>query len=126
MNASPSAIERPCWAGWVKAQSRARRGGAQRHLDADRAAGCPLDTVARLGPLPASGARVKRGGLFQLVGDLVEAGLGARLVLLAAGRAGHADCPDDLVADLDRQCPLRRDDAAEVDCAGGRIVLDAL
>src|SRR6516165_11974369 len=63
---------------------------------------------------------------LELIGDLVEAGLGARLVLLAAGRAGYADRADDLVADLDRQGALRRDDPAEVHGTHRRIVLDAL
>src|SRR5437762_7936842 len=65
-------------------------------------------------------------GLFELVGDLVEPGLDAGLVLVAAGRARDAGRADHLVADLDRQRALRCDDAREVHRAGGRVVLDPL
>src|SRR2546421_12454028 len=41
--------------------------------------------------------------LFELIGDLVEAGLGAGLVLVAAGRARYADRADHVFPDLDRQ-----------------------
>jgi hypothetical protein len=64
--------------------------------------------------------------LFELVGDLVDAGLGARLVLLAARRTGDADRNDDVVAGLDRQCALGRDDACKLNGPGCRIVLYVL
>jgi hypothetical protein len=48
---------------------------------------------------------------LELIGDLIEAGLDAGLVLFTAGRAGDTGRADHLVADLDRQSPLRRDDA---------------
>src|SRR5215470_9559111 len=40
-----------------------------------------------------------RPGLLELVGDLVDTGFGAGLILLAARCAGDADCPDNLVTD---------------------------
>jgi len=43
----------------------------------------------------------------QLIGDLVDPGLGARLVLVAAGRTGNADRADDVVADFDRSAPCK-------------------
>jgi hypothetical protein len=64
--------------------------------------------------------------LFELVGDLLDAGLRARLVLLAARRTGDADRADDVVTGLDRQCALGRDDACEVNALGCRIVLYVL
>src|SRR5215469_4602171 len=70
--------------------------------------------------------RITDGRLLELIGDLVEAGFGAGLVLLAARRTGHTDRADDLVADLDRQRALRRNDPAEMHRARGRVVLDAL
>src|SRR5215216_1708315 len=44
---------------------------------------------------------------LQLVRDLVEAGLGAGLVLVAAGRSGDGDGADRVAADNDRQAALR-------------------
>src|ERR1700730_146001 len=55
---------------------------------------------------------------LELIGDLVDASLGARFVLLATRRSGHADRADDLVAGLDRQSALRRDDPRQVHRAG--------
>ena len=54
--------------------------------------------------------------LLQLILDLVEAGLDAGLVLLAARRAGGAGRADHIVADLDRQRALRRGEAGQRDC----------
>src|SRR3954452_13916298 len=51
--------------------------------------------------------------LFELIGDLVDAGLGARLVLVAARRAGNADGADRLFAGLDRQRAAGRDHVAK-------------
>src|SRR5437762_3300527 len=61
--------------------------------------------------------------LFQLVGDLVEPGLGAGLVLVAAGRARHADRADDVIADLDRQPAGGSADIAEPQRETGRVFL---
>src|SRR5712671_3288405 len=51
--------------------------------------------------------------LFQLVRHLVDAGLGASFVLVAARRPGNPDGADGVLADLDRQCALRRGDVGE-------------
>src|SRR5258708_25844853 len=66
------------------------------------------------------------GFLFQRIRDLVDAGLGADLILLAAGRSGDADRPDHIVANLDRQRALGGDHVAEIDEGPGRVVLDPL
>src|SRR5436305_4071607 len=47
--------------------------------------------------------------LFQLVADLLDAGIGACFVLLAAGRAAYADRADDLVPGLDRHSAAQCD-----------------
>src|SRR5262252_2972658 len=64
-------------------------------------------------------------GLLQVGGHLVDAGLGACLVLFAAGRAGHPNRADRLVADLDRQRALRRGDVGQKQRTGIRVALDA-
>src|SRR5689334_12032738 len=48
------------------------------------------------------------GRLLELIGDLIEPGLSAGLVLLAAGGARDADRADHLLPDLNRQGALRR------------------
>src|SRR5262245_9080464 len=63
---------------------------------------------------------------LELIGNLVEPGLGACLVLLAARRAGDTNRADHLIADLDRQRPLCRDDPGQMHCASCRVVLDPL
>src|SRR5205807_1841584 len=63
---------------------------------------------------------------LELVGDLVDAGLRADLVLLAAGRAGDADRADDLLADLDRQRPPSGNHVVEMNREVGGVLLDAL
>ncbi len=45
------------------------------------------------------GAWEKSAALFELIGDLVDAGLNAGFV--NTRRAGHADAADDVVADFD-------------------------
>src|SRR5215468_1995692 len=65
-------------------------------------------------------------GLLQVGGHLVDAGLGASFVLFAAGRAGHPNRADRLVADLNRQRALRRGDVGQKECAGIRVAFDAL
>jgi CTP:molybdopterin cytidylyltransferase MocA len=52
--------------------------------------------------------------LFQLIGDLVDRGLGASLVAVGARSAADADRPDHLVADSDWQPATEDDDAADV------------
>src|SRR6266852_2072534 len=66
------------------------------------------------------------GGLLQIGGHLVDAGLGASFVLVAARGAGHPNGADRLVADLDRQRAPRRDDVGETERAGERIALQAI
>src|SRR5258705_1513436 len=61
--------------------------------------------------------------LFELVGDLVEPGLGAGLILVAAGRTRHADRADDVLADLDRQPAGGGADAGQPERGARRIVL---
>src|SRR5690349_1946233 len=61
--------------------------------------------------------------LFQLIGDLVEPGLGAGLVLVAAGRARYADRADNVIADLDRQPAGGCADVAEPQRETGRVFL---
>src|SRR6266436_974008 len=63
---------------------------------------------------------------LQVGGHLFDAGLGTSLVLIAARRTGHADRTDRLIADLDRQRALRRNDVGETERAGERIALDAV
>src|SRR5215471_3086145 len=65
-------------------------------------------------------------GSLQISGYLVDAGLGAGLVLVAARRTGHPDCADRFVADLDRQCTLRRGDVGQEKCTGIRVAFDTL
>src|SRR6266550_4515005 len=62
---------------------------------------------------------------LELVGDLVEAGLRADLVLLSAGRAGDADRADDFLADPDRQRALSGDNVVEMNREIGGVLLDA-
>ena len=69
-------------------------------------------------------ARGKR--LLQLIRDLVDAGLGAGFVLVAAGRAGDANRADHVVADLDRQRAARRDHVAEAQRAGAGSLGDVV
>src|SRR5215467_5425301 len=62
--------------------------------------------------------------LLQLVGDLVDARLGAFVIL--AWRTGHADRADHVVADLDRQTAGKRNHARIFLEAGhGRLILYA-
>ncbi len=58
--------------------------------------------------------------------SLVDAGLGAGLILVAARRARNPDSADDVVTDLDRQRALGRDDVGQKKGTGGRIALDAI
>src|SRR5258708_20938078 len=64
--------------------------------------------------------------LFQCIRRLVDAGLGADLILLAAGRSRDADRADHIVAGLDRQGALGGHHVAEMDKGRGRVVLDPL
>src|SRR2546423_13999794 len=57
-------------------------------------------------------------GLLQIAGDLVDAGLDAGFVLVAARRAGGAGRADHVFAGLDRQRAARRDHVAEAKRAG--------
>src|SRR5262252_3095925 len=65
-------------------------------------------------------------GLLQVRRHLVDAGLGAGFVLVAARRAGDADRADRVLADLDRQAALRRYDVGEMERAGREIALQRL
>src|SRR5450432_3713846 len=64
--------------------------------------------------------------LFEIRRDLVDAGLGADFVLVAARCTGHPDGADRVPVDDDRQRALRRDDVGEKERAGSRIALDVL
>ena len=116
----------------------ARRAGALRRPRRDRGAQGALRGVARRKIENAVIAgrrgiramtRVRRGSacLLQLILDLVEAGLDAGLVLLAARRAGGAGRADHVVADLDRQRASPGDEAGSVlqrpaaDCPSGAL-----
>ena len=56
----------------------------------------------------------RRAPSLELIRHLVDAGLGAGLVFFAAWRTRNSDGADDLVADLDRQCTLRRNDPGQM------------
>src|SRR5262245_25092013 len=73
----------------------------------------------------ASATTPPTAGLLELLSDLVDTGLDARLVLVAPGRARRADPADGLVDDLDRTSALLGDDVAEMNQAEGGIVLQA-
>src|SRR5437868_349072 len=64
--------------------------------------------------------------LLELVGDLVDAGLGANLVLLAARCAGNADGTYRLLANLDLQRAGKCDDVAQVDGPERRVAFQSL
>ena len=98
----------------ARRRPHARRAGALRRPRRDRGAQGALRGVARGKvsggrPCPAfAPARDDADCVLQLILDLVEAGLHAGLVLLAARRAGDAGRADHVVADLDRQRAARR------------------
>src|SRR4026207_946059 len=71
-------------------------------------------------------ARDDANASFQLILDLVDAGLHAGLVLLATRRTGRTGSTDHLVADLDRQRAAPGGEAGEVLRAHLRIILQAL
>jgi hypothetical protein len=52
-------------------------------------------------------------GLFEASADLVDAGLGARFVQIAAGRAADADGADRLIASLDANAALQEQDVRQ-------------
>src|SRR5438552_13057749 len=64
--------------------------------------------------------------LLKLIGDLVEPGLGAGLVLVAARGAGDADRADHLLPDLDRQGALRRYGIGHMHCEIRRVSLKSV
>src|SRR5688572_12135882 len=64
--------------------------------------------------------------LLELILDLVDPGLDAGLVLLAARAARCAGRTDHVVADLDRQRALARDHVRQGDEAELRVVLQPL
>src|SRR5262245_7913368 len=68
-----------------------------------------------------SGAAAARS--LELIGDLLDAGLDAGFVLVAAGSAGDADRADHLLADHDRQRAARCGEAGEILRAHLRIFL---
>src|SRR5260370_36354225 len=61
--------------------------------------------------------------LFEVRGNLVDAGLGAGFILVASRRARNPDGADDVVTDLDRQRALGRDDVGQKKGTGGRSSL---
>src|SRR5262245_21531374 len=62
-------------------------------------------SIARGGRVRTHANRSLRAiSLFELIGDHVDASLGAGLVFVAARRAGSADGADRVLAGLDRQC----------------------
>src|SRR5262245_5647056 len=63
---------------------------------------------------------------LELIGDLVDAGLDAGFVLLAAGSAGDADRTDDVLADRDRQRATRGGKPGEILGTHLRILLQPL
>src|SRR5919197_1460497 len=69
---------------------------------------------------------VRNGGLPELVLDLVDARLGADLVLVAARGARHADRANRLFADHDRQCAARGRDIGEEELPGHWSLADIL
>jgi hypothetical protein len=87
----------------------------------ERQGGAILSFTAH--PAPSPVLRVRRS--VQLIGDLVERGLDASLVLFAARRARCAGRADDFVAHLDRERPLVGDDVGQMDQAERRVGLDA-
>src|SRR5262245_9424880 len=74
---------------------------------------------------PSMTRRCCEEALLQVRGDLVDTGLGASLVLVAARCAGNTDGTDGVVADLDRQRALRRNDVGEPQRTGVGVALDA-
>src|SRR5438128_7267791 len=59
-------------------------------------------------------ARAAASGSLELIGDLLDAGLDAGFVLLAAGSTGGAGGADHLFADLDRQRAASGGEPAEI------------
>jgi len=87
--------------------------------------------IARVEPSNLNGPRASRAarsesGYFSLIRHLVDAGLGAGLILFAAGRARHSDRPDHVFAGHDRQRACRRDDVVQVNKGKQWVVLEAL
>src|SRR5258706_2877887 len=78
--------------------------------------------LENLVPLKAKAARL----LFQLRSHLVDAGLGAGFVLVAARRAGNADGADGVIADHDRQRTLRGYEIGEEEIPRIGIALDGV
>jgi len=76
-------------------------------------------------------SRLTRALLLELVGNLVDAGLGADLVARTAGnvasrgggRPGNADRADDFVSDLDRQAATSCAGTAKIDLGDGAGIL---
>ena len=58
---------------------------------------------------------------LQLIGNLVDAGLGAGFILVATWRAGNPDGAEDIVAYLDRQRALGRHDIGQKQRTGLRV-----
>src|SRR6516164_3481509 len=74
-----------------------------------------------------TGAADRRwAGSLELIGDLLDAGLDAGFVLVAAGSAGNAGRADHLLADHDRQHAAGGGEAGEILRAHLRILLQPL
>src|SRR6476659_8553281 len=74
-----------------------------------------------------TGAADRRwAGSLELIGDLLDAGLDAGFVLVAAGSAGDTDRADHLLADHDRQRAARGGEAGEILRAHLRLLLQPL
>src|SRR5262245_5935354 len=83
---------------------------------------CIAATPARIASLHVLVLRVSPPSL-ELVGHLVDAGLDAGFVLVAAGSAGDANRTDDVLADHDRQRTTRGGEAGEILGTHLRILL---
>jgi transcriptional regulator with XRE-family HTH domain len=87
------------------------RGGIR--LDSTKTAGSRI-TGRAIGDWTDRAARSRSGGLLQPILDLIDAGYGAGLVLVPAGRATHADGPDHLVSGTDRHAASHRKQLIDV------------
>ena len=82
-------------------------------LDSTKTAGSRI-TGRAIGDWTDRAARSRSGGLLQPILDLIDAGYGAGLVLVPAGRATHADGPDHLVSGTDRHAASHRKQLIDV------------
>src|SRR5690349_7031322 len=99
-------------------------------LQANASVAAPIVVLIMTGLLVPATASWRNGcgegGLVELVLDLVDAGLGADLILVAAWGAGDADRADRLLANHDRQRAARGCDIGEEQLSGHRVLPDVL